>query len=208
MERVAGSAIAERLLPGQVGWRPIAIKQYIIGLRLCQCPFKCLDCYGLGREKRAPKAGIGGGRQVICFVRDRSMGRRADQLLTEFPQHAPPKSGCTIRMGRIYRAHAMSRELSAAKIHFRASINPRSVTISQSSGGKSMKPGLAIGLVGILCLMALCSVSVHAQDTWTWPEKPKNVSRLVQRLGQPGGRVLKGGRSQECARELRKSAQT
>jgi tetratricopeptide (TPR) repeat protein len=38
-----------------------------------------------------------------------------------------------------------------------------------------MKPGLAIRLVGILCLMALCSVSVHAQDTWTWPEKPKNL---------------------------------
>jgi len=70
-----------------------------------------------------------------------------------------------------------------------------------------MKPGLAIRLVGILCLMALCSVSVHAQDTWTWPEKPKNVSRLVQRLGQPGGKLLESGRFQKSAGELRKSAQ-
>jgi tetratricopeptide (TPR) repeat protein len=38
-----------------------------------------------------------------------------------------------------------------------------------------MKSALTFKLASLLCLTVFCSFPGHAQDTWTWPEKPKNL---------------------------------
>src|SRR5689334_8135272 len=44
-----------------------------------------------------------------------------------------------------------------------------------------------IRLLGMLCLIAFCSLRGRAQDTWTWPEKPKNLQVLPK--DWPGTRL-------------------
>lgn len=50
-----------------------------------------------------------------------------------------------------------------------------------------MKRVLVVRLAGILCCAALYAPSGHAQDTWTWPEKPKNLKVLPK--DWPGSRL-------------------
>jgi len=45
----------------------------------------------------------------------------------------------------------------------------------------------AIRLTGILCLVAFSPLASDAQDTWTWPEKPKNLQVLPK--DWPGSRL-------------------
>jgi tetratricopeptide (TPR) repeat protein len=42
-------------------------------------------------------------------------------------------------------------------------------------------------LTGMACLVAICSATRSAQDTWTWPEKPKNLQVLPK--DWPGPRL-------------------
>lgn len=46
---------------------------------------------------------------------------------------------------------------------------------------------LAVRPIGLLCLCALCSLTAGTQDTWTWPEKPKNLQVLPK--DWPGSRL-------------------
>ena len=50
-----------------------------------------------------------------------------------------------------------------------------------------MKPELAIRLIGFLCLTVFAAGPGRAQDTWTWPEKPKNLQVLPK--DWPGSRL-------------------
>lgn len=50
-----------------------------------------------------------------------------------------------------------------------------------------MKLLVAIRLVGVGCLTALCAASGWGQDSWTWPEKPKNLQVLPK--DWPGSRL-------------------
>jgi tetratricopeptide (TPR) repeat protein len=50
-----------------------------------------------------------------------------------------------------------------------------------------MKSALAVRLTSTLCLILMCSVVGRAQDTWTWPEKPKNLQVLPK--DWPGSRL-------------------
>ena len=50
-----------------------------------------------------------------------------------------------------------------------------------------MKPELAIRLIGFLCMAIFVVVPGRAQDTWTWPEKPKNLQVLPK--DWPGSRL-------------------
>jgi hypothetical protein len=50
-----------------------------------------------------------------------------------------------------------------------------------------MKRAFAVRLAGVLCMTVLCFVSGRAQDTWTWPEKPKNLRVLPK--DWPGSRL-------------------
>ena len=50
-----------------------------------------------------------------------------------------------------------------------------------------MKSALAVKLVGMVCLILLCAISGQAQDSWTWPEKPKNLQVLPK--DWPGSRL-------------------
>src|SRR5215813_630156 len=50
-----------------------------------------------------------------------------------------------------------------------------------------MKSGLTFRSVGTFCLIGLCSLTGSAQDTWTWPEKPKNLQVLPK--DWPGTRL-------------------
>ena len=47
--------------------------------------------------------------------------------------------------------------------------------------------GLVVGLLGFLYLAGFSSLPVRAQDTWTWPEKPKNLQVLPK--DWPGSRL-------------------
>jgi tetratricopeptide (TPR) repeat protein len=46
---------------------------------------------------------------------------------------------------------------------------------------------VAVSLLGFLCFVVFSSLSVHAQDTWTWPEKPQNLKVLPK--DWPGSRL-------------------
>jgi len=37
---------------------------------------------------------------------------------------------------------------------------------------------VVVSLIGCVCLSVFSSLPVHAQDTWTWPEKPQNLKVL------------------------------
>lgn len=50
-----------------------------------------------------------------------------------------------------------------------------------------MKAALTLRFVGTLCLIGFCSLTGSAQDTWTWPEKPKNLQVLPK--DWPGTRL-------------------
>ena len=50
-----------------------------------------------------------------------------------------------------------------------------------------MKYALAIKFVGAFSLIGFCSLTGSAQDTWTWPEKPKNLQVLPK--DWPGSRL-------------------
>ena len=50
-----------------------------------------------------------------------------------------------------------------------------------------MRRGLVVGLLGFLYLAGFSSLPVRAQDTWTWPEKPKNLQVLPK--DWPGSRL-------------------
>ena len=50
-----------------------------------------------------------------------------------------------------------------------------------------MKFSLTVRLVAVSCLILLCTVRGRAQDTWTWPEKPKNLQVLPK--DWPGTRL-------------------
>lgn len=45
----------------------------------------------------------------------------------------------------------------------------------------------AVRLTGMLCLVAFSSLASDAQDTWTWPERPKNLQVLPK--DWPGSRL-------------------
>lgn len=50
-----------------------------------------------------------------------------------------------------------------------------------------MELAFAVRLLSLLCLTGLCSLSACAQDTWTWPEKPKDLQVLPK--DWPGSRL-------------------
>src|SRR5215475_10955373 len=53
--------------------------------------------------------------------------------------------------------------------------------------GNSMRRELVASLFGFLCLTVFSSVPGYAQDTWNWPEKPKNLQVLPK--DWPGTRL-------------------
>lgn len=50
-----------------------------------------------------------------------------------------------------------------------------------------MKRMLAVWLLGVVCMMVIGFASGRAQDSWTWPEKPKNIQVLPK--DWPGSRL-------------------
>lgn len=49
-----------------------------------------------------------------------------------------------------------------------------------------MKSTLAVRLGSTLCLILLCAIVGRAQDSWIWPEKPKNLQVLPNHAAPAG----------------------
>jgi len=64
------------------------------------------------------------------------------------------------------------------KVHSCTSENRKNRRYADLQEGNSMKRLLAVRLIGVASFTVLCSASGRGQDTWTWPEKPKNLQVL------------------------------